>query len=372
MPNWFSNRDEEFIFRRVEFATWKEIDTFSYITGGNMEKSSLSDAKESGSLNFEGSEVPPNGDLVRIYYRFRDALGEITTHPVATMFAHCAEPTFNGSKFTGALTCSSVLTVLMKKKVKVPYTVKAGTPIVSLAISLIQDFGLRVNNPGPSAYTLKSDHVFEPTDSYLTVVNWLLTTAGYMSCFPDAYGVVQIAKYVEPIEREAVLELADDAQSIMYPQFSKKINSWFAPNVYALLYETDSEVLSAETRNIDPDSPASLVNMYEQSEFETLNEIAGDTTEERLENLKAMSKSKLLDNSADIEYVVVKHAWVPTVPNDAIKINYVAAGYNWKGAITNIAIDFVKSIPCQTTARKFIRRNLLTETVGEVIYSDQA
>ncbi|MFR2626064.1 MAG: hypothetical protein ACLS89_00170 [Collinsella sp.] len=52
------------------------------------------------------------------------------------------------------------------------------------------------------------------------------------------------------------------------------------------------------------------------------------------QGLKAKAKTKLVDNSSSIEYVRWEPPWVPLLPNDAVGIDYLTAGLNWRGAIT--------------------------------------
>lgn len=367
--DWFSHRtDEHFTFRRVSWPSWEEKEDYPQITGGELELSSLSDLKAVGTFDFDGTEVPDDLDMVRVYYGFTDDSNESATFPLATMFVDLAEPMYDGETVSGSLDCYSVLQVLSDKQYGMPFTVSAGTQAVQMAIQLTESLGLRVNNPDPSAYTIKSDHTFDDDASYLEIVNWLLSVAGFASCWPDAYGIVQMCEYVEPTDRPSVFNFGDDEQSIMYPEISPSSNYGSAPNVCRLYYETEEESLWAASYNVDPASKASTVSRgREKTIRETVTELAGDTTAERLANIKAMSLAKLIDNSAEIEYVDFSHAWVPLSPNDSIGIDYVDAGIKWSGAITNLRIELTESIPCQNMSRRFVRTDFKTETEGGVI-----
>ena len=356
--DWAGARDSSFVFRRVKWPEWEEAEDFAQITGGSVELSALSSLKAAGTLSFKGGTVPDDGDLVRIYYVCN---GE--AHAIATLFCDVSEPTYTPSTVEGTLKCYSVLQVLSDDGSGRPYTAAAGTNAVALAVDIANAMGLRTNAP-TSGYTLKSDHTFKSEDSWLTVVNWLLSSAGYASCVPDEWGTVQMVPYVEPTERDSSWDFTTGADSILYPSVTFTTDYRSSPNVVALTYEGEEATIWAESRNIDPASRSSIPNRKRRiMKRETVGELGGDTVEEMTEKLKAMSLSKLVSSSAEIQYASFKCAWVPIKPNDAITLEGVT-GDDFKGSITNMRIDFTAAIPCAVEARRFVRGLNKTETEG--------
>ena len=356
--DWHGARDSSFVFRRVKWPEWKEAEDFAQITGGSVELSALSSLKAAGALSFKGSEVPDDGDLVRIYY-----VGNGEMHPIATLFCDCSEPTHTPSTVTGEMKCYSVLQALSDDGSGRPYTVAAGTNAVWLADEIAKSVGLRTNAPS-SDYTLASDHTFKSEDSWLTVVNWLLDAAGYASCMPDEWGTVQMNPYDKPEERESVWNFGTGTGSILYPSVTFTTDYRSAPNVVALTYEGEEATIWAESRNVDANSRSSIPNRKRRiMQQETVSELSGDTVEEMTENLKAMSLSKLVSSSAEIQYANFKCPWVPVKPNDAVALEGVT-GEDFKGTITNMRIDFTASVPCAIEARRFVRGLNETETEG--------
>lgn len=377
MANWLGNRrGNRFFYRRIVWPTWEEAEDYENATGGSLELSALSDTKASGSLDFDG-EIPNTSDLLRIYYEFTDDDGNQEVVPVATMLVSCANPTLRGdSRYgfvtSGSATLDSVLKILKDKEYGMPFTVAAGTQAVQLAIELVESLGLRVNNPDASAYAIKEDYTFPANEAnYLTIVDWLLTSAGYQACWPDEYGIVQMNKYVEPTERPTSMEFAEDDESVMLPEMPYT-NDWqTTKNVCRLFYETDKESLRAWTSNVDPEHKASLPSRgwRESTLREDVSELAGDTVEDRLEALKELSRQKLIDNSTEIDYVDIGCPYLPLSPNLAISVKY--AGLDWKGAITNYSIDLGDETQCKIKARRFVRTAMKTETEGEVLWYDE-
>lgn len=361
---WLGSRAESLIYRRVVWPTMREAEDYACVVGGSLELSALSDLRASGKLDFAGAQIPNTHDLVRIYYRFTDERGETGTFPLATMFCGLSDPTHNCKDVAGSLDLESVLRVPLGRSYGMPYTVKAGTNAVAKAVDVIESLGLSTNKPA-SAYKLANDHVFGSDESYLSIANWLLDAAGFASCMPDAYGTVQMVPYVEPQERASTWTFDDGRYSIMQPEVIVSDNSESVYNACRLSYETEEESLWAATVNNDKNSPASIANRgYERTLTEQVSELSGSTQAERLANLKAQSKSKLVENSAGIEYVEWQHPYVPLSPNDAVSIEYSMAGIEWRGAVTNMQISLDVSMQCRTKARRFIRAGFVTETNG--------
>lgn len=374
MADWLGTRTGRFIFRKVKWGTWEEAGEYGNVTGGSLELAAFTDIKASGSIDFDG-EAPDAEDLLRVCYELTDERGDYEMVPVATMLVECSKPTLTGdSRFrvsqSGSATLNSVLKVLKDKEYGAPFTIPAGTQAVAKAVELTESLGLRVNNPDPSAYALSGDHTFSADDAnYLAIVNWLLSAAGYSSAWIDEYGSVQMTPYIEPTERSVSMSFSEGDESVMLPKVPYK-NDWQAtPNVCRLYYETETESLRAASYNVDAEHPASLPRRgnREKTIRETVSELAGDTLSDRLENLKEMSRKKLIDNSAEIDYVEIGCPYLPLTPNMAVEVRY--ATLDWRGNVTNFAIDLGDDSNCKLEARRFVRTAIATETEGEVIWS---
>ena len=378
MAYWYGNRMREtYTYRRVSWATWQELEDYTNITGGSIELSEFSDMRAIGSLHFEGGAAPDETDLLRVYYGFTDDYGESETVCLATFFV-ATTSTANRAEYRGGadaglvasgdVTCSSVLKVLLDKLTGFPVSVPAGTNAVQFAAGLITSLGLQVSAT-PSAYTLPQSHTFEEGTPYLTVINKLLSFAGYGAAVPDAYGVVQLRKYVEPTKRTAALTFRNDAESIMYPQVTDESDWQSTPNVVRLTYITDEECLYAVAANVDAQSRASLVNRgnREITLQETVDELAGDTRQERIANLISKAKKTLADNSADIQYLNMSHAYVPLQMGDAVDVLY-SNGF-WSGTAVGATITLSPGAKTDLRIRMNTVQQLATETDGGVVWA---
>lgn len=358
-------RREAFAFRRVTWPGFQEAEDYQMFTGGSISLSALSELRTQGSLEFAGESLPDEHDLVRVYYRFTDELGETAQFALGTFFLNVGDPTYEGGEVSGSVDLESVLRVALKGKYGRYYTVKAGTNAVSKAAQIIESLGLRTNKP-TSSYRLARDVVYEPDQCWLDIVNDLLGMAGYASAWPDAYGVVQMAPYVEPTAREPSWLFDDGERSIMLPEVVVTDNTEDTVNAVRLTYQTEEESLWAAAINNDRNSEASIAcKGYEVTHTETVSELAGDTKAERQENLKAKARTMLMDKSSGVEHVKWRHPWVPLAPNDAAGIDYLMASLNWRGAITSQEIDIGDHCEVESDARRFIRSGFeITEECG--------
>ena len=368
MADWTGARyDAGWTFRRIEWGTWRELGEYDDISDAKFSRSAFDTLKLSGSLNYLG-EPPDEIDAVSATYSFRDSAGETVEHLAATFLVEAEEPTYaslatGGYQKSGSAKFYSLLKVLSDTKCKVPYTVKAGTNAVGAARRIVEAAGLRTNGPA-SDYTLSADHTFAAADSMLTVVNWLLDAAGYASADTDAAGTVLLVPYVEPTSRATVWTFANDETSTISPGLDGE-NDWrSAPNVVVCNYEVDDEFLSAVAKNIDPDSRASLPsrNGRESSVVEEVSELDGDTQTERLENLKALAKKKLLDNSSEIQYTKLETLFVPIDINSAAEVMY--SGLERRGAVTSMDVTCDPSGTTSLKLREFIRRDMLIDVTA--------
>lgn len=361
------------IFRRVSKETWEEGAELEQITGGSLEFSAFSDVKVSGSLDFKGFEVPDSRDLVRVYHAYETGNGELVERPLATLMFSVSDPKYRGALVSGTMECQSVLAYLSSQKYGAPFTIAAGTQAIQLAIELIKSAGLRVNNPDPSAYTVKGGVTIKKEEAnYLSIVNKLLGLAGYASAWVDAYGVVQVTPYVEPTDRQVSLVLSDEGdERIMYPELVRRDEWATTPNVVKVYYESEAEALVATASNVDPESPASLpYRGFEVTDDSvTVTELEGSTQAERLANLEAIAARTLIDKTANVEYVDGSCMYVDRLmPNNALGIEYARADFSWRGALTNVKLVLAKTLKADYSARRFIRNDIKIETKSEVLW----
>lgn len=361
-----SNRtNETYTYRRVDWSTWQEGQDLGDVVSGSIELGAFTDLKATCSFSFVGTEAPEQDSLIRIYYGFTDDQGEVAEFMLGTFLIGYSTVSRVEDRLSGTADGYSVLKVLSDKKYGMPFTVAAGEQPIAKAVSLMEGLGLRVEVGEESSYQLTSDHTFDPDDSYLTIVNWLLTSADYMAVTPDARGVCQVRK--ANANRAPVATFEDDDHSIMYPEVSTE-NDWQStPNVVRAYYETDECAIWATASNVSG-SKASLDNRgnRELTLYESVSELDGEDAAAKLANLQTFATNKLLDNSGEIERVSLSHPYVPLTPNDAITVKY--GDFDWTGNVTNLRINLMPSTKCDTETRRLVAPTVTVEVDGGVLW----
>ena len=357
--DYHSNRyDERFIYRRVAWGTWQEHEDYDYITNGSIEQSASSELKVTGNFDFEGYVLPNVSDLIRVYYSFRDDNDISAMVPVATLLVSYAgldhKDTTKGIKSSGSLDGQSVLAILDDKKIGTPMTVRRNSNAVYEAEQLAIECGLQTNAE-PSSMSLSTDHTFDAGSSYLDMVNWLLTTAGYTEAFPDANGVVQMLSYAASQQRTDYTVFANDDESIMYPEIEQN-NDWQStPNVVRLIYNTDDACISAWAAN-NTGSRASIDARggREITYFDEVSDLGEGVS--KANSLRELAEQTLLEKSSDIEYVTFEHAYVPLKVFDPVRVIY--SDMEWAGNVDNISIDLSPATKTQTKVKRIMAADI--------------
>lgn len=363
---------EVFTYRRVswvDFATADvELEDYSNITGGQVERGAYTLLKTSALISFTGTE-PDTTDLLRIYYRFTDEHGEnsgdiaLGTFLLGYNSVSYTPATPGTLKSGGTVTGYSMLKVLQQRMCGLPLTIPAGTDPIDYAVALMRSRGLRVNVQKNAAYSLANPHTFEPDDTELTVVNWCCSnnTTQYSAPWPDAYGVIQVQPYTDTADAP-VWTFADDGESIMQPELSGE-NEWqSATNVVRLYYEDESTAMWASASN-DSGAKSSLDARggREATYYEQVDEVAS------LSALQALAVSKLMAEASEIERVTLTHGYCPIGTGDPVAIRY--ADRSWNGSVQNMTIRLTPGAMTTTQIRRFVPATLDVTVGGAILWS---
>lgn len=369
---WHGNRfDERWTFRRVKWPVMDEAEDYWQITGGKSSESQFKDLKATGSIDFEGAEVPDDNDPVRVYYGFTNQWGETWEGPVLTGFLELSKTERSGAGVSGSGSVSGMLCVAADTGPGAPLTVPEGTAAVEAAAGYLRALGLAVN-AAPSGYRLASAHTFDAQDTWLAIANWLLTAANFGSATTDAWGTVQMQPYVEPTEREPTWTFRDDETAFFFPKVTTSDNRADTPNVVRLWYEGDAAGLMAEARNDDPRSPAGTVQRGREVLLcETVTELAGDTPAKMLQALEELAAKRLADNSTRIEYAEVQCLFVPAQVGECGLLDYTRAGTTFTGGITAKDVDFGHGGETTVTMRRLLRPDFKTTTSSKAVWTDE-
>lgn len=190
----------------------------------------------------------------------------------------------------------------------------------------------------------------------------MFNAGGANSAFSNALG------FIAPFPTEETIPsyvFKDDEYSILYPAVEESINFYELQNVCRAIYSSEDEALWAEAINNDPESDISIPSLgYEKTLYLEVDNVEGETLEDRINSLMDIAAMKLNDNTARIEYMTIKNPYCGLSINQNIQVNYGAMNKEFSGNITNMKIELKTSIPTTTKARKYSSRMYEIFSIG--------
>lgn len=356
-----SRSAKAFRVQAVDPATLAGLADVGTATGGSIELGAFTDTRMDARIDFEGEAVP-DAAMVRIWYAFTDAYGVHEEYPLATGYAAVGDVTVTGGRVSGSLTVASPLRILANDGAGYPYTVKAGAAAVALAADICEARGLRVI-ASESSWAPSADHVFEASDSWLTVVNWLLTSAGFAAAWPDAMGWVHMEPYRAPSDRAVTASFANDEASVIVPGIVRTVEG--GGSIVRLSYADEQCSVWAAAWT------GSTALM--ESVRESVDELEGETAAAKAESLIAEAKRRALDAAGTTERLKFTAAWMPLMPNDAAAFDYVSDAKGariegWRGSVASMSISLEPSAPTSMELRRLLPHGGEPASEGGVLW----
>lgn len=199
------------------------------------------------------------------------------------------------------------------------YSVAGGANIINTVVSIIQSTGETRISAVPSAATLTSQQVFSAGTSKLTIINELLTSAGYRSLWADGSGQFRVEPYVEPENRPVIRTFTSDQFSIHKPEWSRMQELSNVPNRVVVVSEGTDDVpgIVGVAENTDPNSQFSIPSRNGRviTRREEVSDIAN------LAAANELAQRYLRGGMAPVANLSVTHAIVPLDPGNAIEFN---------------------------------------------------
>lgn len=354
MADWTGNRaHERFRYVRCKWPTLEEVGEYGNVTGGSAEFSALSSVKGTCSFDFDGGTPPDTVDAVRVWYEFTDDGGERSSTAIGTWLPTYTEVSYtntsDGLRASGTVSGSSMLSVLSDHLLGTALTYAQGSQTLSEVASILDAHNLSYQ-ADESQHTLPGSHTFEPDDSWLTVVNWLLSAAGFESADCDPYGRIVLRKSGD---KAIAWTFESGSRSIMLPTVTESNDYMQTANAVRVYFESDTAGISAWCVNKSHGkSSTDARGGREKTIYESVNDADGATDAEVGAALVAKARQKLIDNSAEILHLKWRHAFVPIRCGDTVRNTY--GGGDWTLSTTNMTVSFEPSAECETSGRTFL------------------
>lgn len=340
-------RLDRFRFVRVGWPTYEEI---GEVWAGSCKytENMLSDLYVGGQATLLGT-VDLGDDMLRAY-SVSSLGGEEARTCHFTMTASADQTAYTSAVGKSQVTLYGMLKVLSDELTDETLTVAAGTDPVAWAKAACEERHLRVS---AEAYGegLPGDVVFDAGTSYLSVVNRLLSAAGYASAKTDAYGRVVMGPYRDPSGRPLAFSLGEAGGGLLCsPDVTRTRASSSVHNVVTLT-GTDAEgaPLRAQARN---DSAASRWSTVSRMRVVSRYEQVADVTTQAA--LQAKAEAYLREEAMLVETVELEHFWRPFEMGDAIGLELPSYGISGSFSAKSRTVELSPGMRCATTVRRFV------------------
>jgi len=346
--NWrYSDRYDSFFFTRVDRQDLENKDRVENILdGGSVSRNSLSALKTSASLPYLGA-LDIGQDFLRVYSVSRaDHDTETVAH--GTFVVSTPETVYTDAMTTGEAKLYSLLNLLQRRYLGEPLTVPEGTNAVALAVSMVEEAGLRAVSD-PSAAVLNIPKTLDGALTCLEAVNGLLEFAGFRSLGVDAMGTAQMRVYRDPSELSPSIVFRSGKGSSFAPSVTHTLDTFDVPNrLTVVCSRPDLDPMYATAENNDPANRYSIPNAgIVEAEPEEVGDIASQ------EALQALAEQKLQAKTSAVESIQVTHTFEPFEMDDACLLDY--GGLAFTGAVVSAETDLTPGMVTNTRIRRFVR-----------------
>lgn len=234
--------------------------------------------------------------------------------PIATMLFTSPKTMHGEDRVTHSVDLLPKVAVIDEDSVSKRYSLPAGAPIIATVVGLIRSTGESRIAVTESAATLRSAMTWDAAESKLTIINDLLSAAGYWALWCDGSGQFRVEPYVLPQDRPVAYGFQSGEFSIHKPDWGREQDLSNVPNRFVVVGEGTDKVpaLSAVATNEDPESPFSY---QARGRWISRSEIGAEGSQAVL---NALAKRRLSDAMSPVAKLDVTHAIVPLDPGQVI------------------------------------------------------
>lgn len=335
-PQWIVQhldaRDQ--VLRRVEFAS------------GDVSVSYLSRLGGSSSITFAES-VADDFDWFRdrVSIAYDPGIPGVEAWPVGVYVP--TEPTLQrGLRPTVEVSFSPKTAVVDDDDVTDSWSLPRNTMIIDAVVDLLESTGESKITATDSDARTSSDVVFEAGTSKLTVINELLTSAGYGSLWCDGTGHFRVEPYVEPSARPVVRTFEAGETAIHFPDWSREQDLLSVPNRVQVISPGDQDAppIIGVAENTDPESPYSIPSrgrvISRSEEVSDLSSVAA---------ANAHAARLLAGGMSPVATLDVTHGIVPLDPGDRIRF---VSGEERDATVREMNFSLTPDAHCQAKWRE--------------------
>ena len=197
------------------------------------------------------------------------------------------------------------------------YALAAGVNIIDSVAAVITSTGETSMALTPSTAVLSAAMVWDAAASKLRIANDLLDAAGYFSLFCDGLGRFRALPYTAPAARGVRWALADDANGLYLPEWSRVQDVFSVPNRYVCVGRTDGAT-AASIQTATDTSSTSPFSYANRGRWITRTDTDVEYADSNVANLLAIAQRRLIEAQQVSETFEIDHPVLPFGLNDLV------------------------------------------------------
>ena len=281
------------------------------ISGGKLEQSAFTPTGGTGSIEWTRRTTTPDwlSNRIRLWYH-REGQEPI---PQGVWIPTVPSYDYENGRQSASIKLSDKLEIL-QAEIGSYYTLPVGVNVINRVRTILSNRNVGTNIVPASTATARVATTWEPTKTWLTVLNDMLSMVNYASLYSDNLGVVRSEPYVAP-ENRPVIETfgAGDAQ-LVKSRFKDQVPIFDVPNVFIAIAKgtNDTPGLVAVARNTDPRNAFSIprrgfeITKSEQVEATSLSVLRSIAA-------RRLAESSQLTRRVDFTHSMVRNVWLNSV-----------------------------------------------------------
>jgi len=305
------------------------------VTGGDVKLQALTRLGGSASLGLDDRGQDIDWMSHRVQAVYDPGIAGVDAWPVMTMLFTSPTMTRQDGLTAYSVDLLPKLAVIDEDATEGRYSLAAGTNIIDEVVALIQSTGENRISATPSDKVLANPQTWDAGESKLTIVNDLLSSAGYWSLWCDGSGLFRVEPYLAPADRPVAYRFEAGAASIHKPGWEREQDLSSVPNRYVVVGQGTDEAppLIGVALNEDPESPFSF---QARGRWITRTETGVEGADQSV--FDQLAQRRLRDAMSPVGKLSVVHAPVPLEPNE--RVAFRTPTWDADATIQNMSYSF--------------------------------
>lgn len=285
------------------------------VTGGSVSLEGLTRLGGRGQLELDDRGADIDWMRHRVQSIYDPGIEGVEARPIATMLLSSPNETRTGALRSYSVGLRPKTIVIDEDAFPTSYSLAKGANIIDAVTAVILSTGEERITSTPSDATLSNPLSWEAGVSKLTIVNDLLSAAGYWSLWADGEGQFRVEPYLNPDDRPIAYSFVRGETAIHSADWERSRDMSSVPNRFVVRGQGSDEEppMSGYAENTDPESEFSF-----QARGRWIVQVHEGVEGADQAVFDQLAKRRLLEVTSAVEHVKARHELVYLNPNDVI------------------------------------------------------